>query len=330
MAVANQNFINATAFAAEKVIKRDFKDVWTTAHALLDIIRANEVNFNKMGTIKDNKLILPLIYTGPSTAVDGVADSAAFTALTPYALAGFTQAEWEFSRYHGSWYLRPHERKLLMQGVRGNIIGGAVKQMMGSFKEAPADDVAGNTGGQRQNLQGLRHALSATNTVGGIDQSDGSNGFWHAKLDTTGGTFTVGRVDDAYDAISAEGRSAPDLLLLSYNSTVNLFGKMRDNVASMQRINAPASVAKFGFPNFEYMGIRCVQDTRLGSALSTTGGFMLLKTDTWYAGGDPDPVLLEDRSRLEGTGAYEYYYEQWLALGCDDIATNAYSNGFTG
>ena len=330
MAAGNTEFLNATAFAADHVLNHNFLDVWTTAHPLVKVIKENKVNFNKGVTRRENKAIIPIVYTGPSTAADGKTDANSLTAITPYALAGFTASEWEYTRYEGAWYLRPHERELLKNGSRGNLVQGAVLQLMGSFKEAVSGDLAGNSAAARENLQGLRQALSATNTVGGIDQSDGSNGFWHAKLNTNGGTFDVGKVDDDYDNIATEGRGAPDLLMLSHNATVNLFGKMRDNVAAMQRINAPAKVAKFGFPSFEYMDMMCVLDNRLGAALSTTGGFMMLTSNSWYWSGDDKPTLLEDKCRLEGTGAYEYYYEWWTMLGCSDMALNAYRNGFTG
>lgn len=330
MAAGNTEFLNATAFAADHVIDHQFLDVWTTAHPILKILKENKKNFNKGVQRRENKAIIPIIYTGPSTAANGKSDANSLTAITPYALAGFTASEWEYTRYEGAWYLRPHERELLKNGSRGNLVQGAVTQMMGSFKTALSDDIAGNSAADRENLQGLRQALSTSNTVGGIDQSDGSNGFWHAKVRTTGGTFTTQDVDSDYDSIATEGRGAADLLLLSHNSTVNLFGKMRDNVAPIQRINAPQSVAKFGFPSFEYMDMMCVLDNRLGAALSTTGGYMMLKTDTWYWSGADRPTLLEDKCRLEGTGAYEYYYEWWCMLGCSDLACNAYSNAYTG
>lgn len=329
MAVANQEFLNATAFAADQVLTREFKDVWTTAHPLIKVL-SNKGSWNKGGSMKENKFILPITYVGPATAANGKSDANSLTPITPYALAGFTQSEWEFTRMEGAWYLRPHERKLLMNGTRGNLIQGAVSQMMGSFKEAVSDDLAGNSACSRENVQGLRHALNTGNTVGGIDQSDGSNGFWHARVDTSGGTFDIADVDDDYDGIATEGRNTPDLLLLSHNSTVNMFGKMRDNIAPHLRVNSVKKTTEFGFVNFEYMGMTCVLDNRLGAALSTTGGFMMLSTDAWYWRGDMKPTLLEDRSRLEGTGAYEYYYEWWLALGCQDIAVNSYRSAYSG
>lgn len=329
MAAGNTEFLNATAFAADLVLEKQFTDVWTTAHPFIKVLSKGS-NWNKGYTMKENKAILPIIYTGPSTAAAGCADADSMTAITPYALAGFTASEWEFTRYHGAWFLRPHERKLLVGGSRGNILQGAVMQMVGSFKEAVSDHIAGNSAAARENLQGLRHALSTTNTVGGIDQSDGSNGFWHARVSTAGGTFTTSDVDSDYDAIATEGRGAPDLLLLSHNATVNLFGKMRDAVAPLQRIQGAPKVAKFGFPSFEYLDMMCVLDNRLGAALSTTGGYQMLSTDAWYWGGDLRPTLLEQRDRRQGTGTYEYYYEWWCFLGTNDVAKNAYRNAYTG
>lgn len=328
MADGNTNFINATAFAAEKSINKSFHLVWSTAHPLLNRLTQRADSFGNAGMVKENKLILGLNYLDLGTPANGKSDANSLTPITPYAQTGFTQAEFEFSRYEASFYIRPHEKKLLMDGQRGNLFEGYTKQLRESFGNAISGDLAGNANAARENVLGLRYALSTSNTVGGISQTN--DPYWAAQVRTSIGTFSTSLIDDDYDAICALGRAKPDLLLLSRNATVNVFGRMRDQVASLQRITSEKKKPNFNFPSFMYMDMDCVLDNRLGSALSTTGGYMMLSTESWFWGGDNKPILAEGTSRrLEGTNAHEFYYDMWGVLATNDIAVNAYGNGIT-
>lgn len=324
--MANPNFLGAAAFAVEKVVKRDFKHVWSSAHPLLATLSKRKAR--NIGTISGLRLILPVAFQDATTPADGQSDANAFTPITPYVTNGFTQAQYEFSYYRHAFYLTPHEKQLLMNGYRGNILEGKTKQSMESFRNAISDDLAGNVTSQRENVLGLRFALATANTVGNIDQS--ANAWWRAERVTGAGPFDLKVIDNMYDTIRAKGRSVPDLLLLSNNSSVNVFGMMRDQVAVLQRITSTANDTNFGFADFSYLGMRCVLDNRLGAALSTDGGAMMLSTDTWYQRGLQDNIQPElDKDRLAGTGSQEFYFDLWLALGCDDIASNGYITGIS-
>lgn len=324
--MANPNFSGAAAFAVEKVVKRDFKHVWSSAHPLLAVLSSRKAR--NVGTINGLRLILPVAFQDATTPADGQSDAAAFTPITPYATNGFTQAQYEFSYYRHAFYLAPHEKQLLMNGYRGNILEGKTKQSMESFKNAISADLAGNLTSQRENVLGLRFALSTANTVGNIDQS--ANAWWRAERVTGAGPFDLKVIDNMYDTIRAKGRSVPDLLLLSSNATVNVFGMMRDQVAVLQRITSTSNETNFGFADFTYLGMRCVLDNRLGAALGTDGGAMMLSSDSWYQRGLGENIQPElDKTRLQGTGAQEFYLDLWLALGCDDIASNGYITGIS-
>ena len=320
---------NGAAFAMEMVLKRDFKLLWTTFHPLIAKIK-NGANFNKGGKVRNLTLILPVQFDDLAVPVNGVTDANSLTAITPTANQGDTQVEYIFSHYQGQYILTAAEMQLMMNGERGDLLGARKKQILQSARNAMSGDLAAASNAARANLMGLRYLLSTSNSPGGITQG-GSNTYWDAKISTTGGTFTLTPVDDAFDSIRAEGRSLPDLLLLSYNATVNLFGKMRDNVSSMQRIVSSDDKARFGFGSFKYINdMDCVQDPDLGSALSTTGGFMMLSSDTFYWVGDTDLVKVYPAERLQGTSVMEFYHDMWCALGNDDVACNAYYNGYTG
>lgn len=315
---------NGAAFAVEKVVRREFKLLWDQAHPLTAKLQ-NGGNWNKGGKIEGLSLILPIQFDDMAVPVNGSAANN-LTALTPQANQGDTQANYAFTRYHGAFWLDPDELQLLMNGSRGNMLGARKKQIMQSYRKALSGDLQGNAAAARANVQGLRHLISASNTVGGIAQG-GDNGYWNGKV-TTGTTFAISHVDDDMDAIRREGRSKVDLLLFGSNSTVNMIGKVRDNVAALQRIVSPSSLAKFGFDAFIYRDAECVDDPDLGSALSTSGGFQALSTDTFYWMGDPNRMSVKERD-LQGTGAQEFYHESWVCLGCDDIACNAMRTGYT-
>ena len=329
MATGNTTYTtaNGAAFAVEKTLKRDFKLLWDTAHPLTALLQ-NGGNFNKGGQIKGLKLILPVQFQDRTTPVDGSAANN-LTALTPEANVGDTQVAYNFSRYHGAFWLDPDEIKLLMNGERGDLLQARKKQIMQSYRKALAGDLQGNSLDARANVIGLRYLLSTSNSPGGITQG-GANTYWDALVNTSATTFSIAHVDDDKDAIAREGRSTPDLLLMSSNSTVNITGKMRDNVAPLQRIvSNDSKLVKFGFDSFVYRGMECVQDPDLGAALSTTGGYQMLSTDSFYWMGDPKDMSVKVRD-LVGTGAVEYYHESWVCLACDDVAVNAYRNAYTG
>lgn len=317
---------NGAAYAIEKTVRREFKALWDRAHPLISLLQ-NGGNFNKGGEIKGLSLILPIQFDDMAVPVDGSAANN-ITALTPQANQGDTQVTYAFTRYHGGFWIDPDEMKLLMNGERGNFLGARKKQILQSYRKALSGDIQGNANAARANVLGLRYGLSASNSPGGISQA-GDNGYWAAKVNTSSTTFAIAHVDDDKDSIAAEGRSNPDLLLLSNNSTVNMVGKMRDNVAALQRITTQKSkLVPFGFDSFVYRDMECVLDPDLGAALSTTGGYQMLSTDTFYWMGDPMNMSVKT-DRLLGTGAMEYYHESWVCLACDDWACNAYRSAYT-
>ena len=316
---------NGAAYAIEKTIRRDFKLLWDQAHPLTAKLQ-NGGNWNKGGKIEGLSLILPIQFDDMAVPVDGSAANN-LTPLTPQANQGDTQALYAFTRYHGGFWLSPDEIQLLMNGHRGNMLGARKKQITQSYQKAISGDLQGTAGAARANVQGLRHLLATANTVGGIVQS-ADNAYWQAKV-TTGTTFAIANIDDDMDAIRREGRSKVDLILMGSNSTVNMIGKVRDNVAALQRIVNPSTLAKFGFDAFVYRDAEVVDDPDFGSALSTTGGYQALSTDTFYWMGDPMRMSVKVRD-LVGTGAVEYYHDSWVCLGNDDPACNAMRTGYTG
>lgn len=318
---------NGAAYAIELTVKRDFKLLWDQSHALIAKIQ-NGGNFNKPGVeIKGLSMLLPLQFDDMATPVDGSAANN-LTPLSPAANQGDTQAVYAFTRYHGAFWIDPDEMKLLMDGARGNFLQARKKQITQSYQKALSGDLQGSANAARANVLGLRYGISASNSPGGISQA-GDNGYWAGKVNSSVTTFALGHIDDDMDAIRREGRSRVDLILMGSNSTVNMMGKMRDQVAPLQRlVSTDSELAKFGFDSFVYRGADVVDDPDLGSALSTTGGYQCLSTDAFYWMGDPKSMKVSV-DRVLGTGATEYYHEAWVCLGCDDWACQAMRNAYT-
>lgn len=315
---------NGAAYAIEATVKRDFKALWDQAHPLVALVQER---MNSGPQVRGLSGILPVQFDDLATPVNGSAANN-LTALTPAANQGDTQVTFAFTRYHGAFWIDPDEMKLLMSGQRGNFLQARKVQIAQSYKKALCGDLQGTAPAARANVNGLRHILSQSNTVGGIAQG-GDNGYWNAQLRTAGGTFAIAHVDDMMDAISREGRGRVDLILVGSNATVNTIGKFRDNVAPLQRImNTQSKLVKFGFDSFVYRDAEVVDDPDLGSAFSTTGGFQCLNSKSFYWSGDPKEMSVKVRD-LVGTGAVEYYHEAWVWFGTDDVATNGMSTGYT-
>jgi hypothetical protein len=317
--VSNPNYTGLVAFVAEKSLKKKASVIWTTASALFAMVFENK-RFGEGYRIEGHKAIAPVQYAEQTTAADGVADANELTAITPYVTSGFTQAEYEFAHYRAAMYLRDSEKKLIKGGgVRQGFVEGKVKQITESFRKAIAVDMASANAGTREAVMGLRYLLSTSNSPGNISQT--TYPVWAAGSATGAGPFHLGLIDDQYDRIVNLGRGMPDLCLLSYASSNNVFGKMRDSIAPSQLLTHERKLAKYGFTSFEYLDMQCVQDGRLGTALA--GSAAVLSTHSFVAGALSSTPERAHDTPLEGTDADEIVFNWWLFWGNTDPALNS-------
>lgn len=317
------NFNGILVFEAERSITKKFNAIWSKAHPLLAALNGRRDRFRKFGG-DGAKLILPINFSDQTTNVaEGRADADAFTARTPESTVGFDQAVYEYSFYDDAFYVTFAEKRLIENG-RGNFMEGKVNQLMESFKNAVSGDLAGATNAQRANVLGLRYLMSTSNSPGAISQT--TYPVWAANVTAWNAPFDWDPIDASLNAVKAKGRSEVDLILASYASTNDVYGKMKKSILPAMRVQSTEDTVKYGVDNFRYEGRTVLMDNHLGSAVA--GTIMLLSTDTFYWSGDATPKLVgQGDKRIEGTPSYEFFYGYWACLACDDPACNAYVTG---
>lgn len=319
MATGNSNYLNDVAFSTELVIGRDFNNVWLREAALLAMVQEGKKNWNKGSAFSGSaqtgyKMLIPVALADMTTPANGVTDANEFTAISPHGTAqgAFTQAEYIVAHYRGSMSNKRHEM-VLINNQRGNFQQAKVNQLMGSFTNAIADDMASTAADARDAILGVQQVLATSNTVGGIAQ--GTDTDWAANVTTSAGAFSLDLLDDGIDTAAPRGGNI-DLIALAYSSTNNLFGKLRAQIAPAQRIVNGDFKAKYGFVNIDYLGATCISDNRL-----TAGVICGFDTSTWFYRGDTKPKL-SHTGPIQGTDAVEWVYYMFAALGCNHPGRN--------
>lgn len=301
-----------TAFATEIVLSREWENVYLRAMPLLAKIKDGKANWNKPGLRKGNLLLLPVLLSANTTLPDGVTDAGELTGISPYATAGFTQAQYNIAHYRGAMYVRESEKQLI-NNTRGNFMQGKIEQLMADFKNAVADDLASTSADSRTAVLGIQQVLATANTVGNIDQSSDTD--WQSNVTTSAGAFSLDMLDDKIDAVAVRNGKI-DMMLFAYSSTNNLFGKLRAALSPAERLVNANFKAKYGFTNIEYLDAVCVADNRL-----TAGVICGFDSSTWFYAGDEKPVGKEVQ-RYPGTDMDEYMYTLWAGVGCNNPAKN--------
>ena len=332
--MANTNYTGLSAAAAELVVNRDWTNQVTGACAILACIKDRALGFNKGFTISGLKAITPLIHamaSGVTAGNIGVADANEVPSAWPtyVGTAGLTQAEFEFTHLRVAMSLKNSEQVLGRNGVRADLLEGKTKQMMATFADSIATMIEGNSNNaSRTSLLGLAYANATANVVGNIDQSTYS--YWQAQVQTGIGPITLPIIDNAYDNIcrfaNGSGETyAPDLLLLANpaGSAVNVYGRVRGLIAPAERVVNADFQGKYGFQNFQYLGMKCVQSSRMAA-----GTGHMLTTKAWFFGGQDTPKLL-DIQRIPGSDALDYMWNQWVCLLTNQIRVNAKLTGIT-
>ncbi len=312
------------AFGTEVVLKREWTNIWLRKMPLLAMIYDGKANWNNGSNVNGTRILIPVMIAQMTTVADGVADASELTPITPHGTDGFSQAMYEISHYQGATYITASEMRLI-NNARGDFKGGKMKQAMDSFSNAIADDLCGTSADARANVVGIQQVIATSNTVGGIAQ--GTYTDWAGLLQTGAGAFVLDLISDRADLVSARGGKSK-LGLFSSTSTNNVWGKLKAAIGAAERITNNDFKKKYGITNIEYEDITCVMENRITGTGATDGRFYLLDTDHWYFRGDETPNLYP-KQRLEGTGADEYYFDQFLAIGCGDAGKQAGVQGIT-
>ncbi len=339
MASGNSSFLSSdyTAYAINQVLTKNWIQQHTAACALYAKIKDAGSQFHKGNHINKNslKLMVPIMFVGPTHGAAGVADASELTAdsgLTDTTV-GFSQAAYNITHYRYSMNLRDSENKLAGNGAYGNILQGKIDQMSTSFRELMATDIEGTAADSRTALMGVEYAVATGNVVGGIDQAAASSAtlYWRGNRTAVGGALTLTPIDSMYTTIrlKADGLGAaytPDLILAGYSSTISVYDRFYSLLSGAERVVNQEFNGKFGFSSFSYRGMDVVASQRI-----TSGTMQMLTTKSWYYDGDMMPVLASQPGGvIPGTDARYWTYNMWGCLAVDAPRVNGILTGITG
>lgn len=314
-----------TGLAHELSMSRDFEDAFFDDETLLRIIRERGDTFNTGYTVEGIKVLFPVILGDATTLVaDGVADASELTIPTGEQLANYTQAAYDIAHYRMPMWRTSSEMRLgkgSRTATRGDLEQASMLTMVGSFKNAVNGDLMSANICARTAVEGVRHVLSESNTVGGIAQATDTT--WAAKVTTGAGTFDLTLVNDITHE-AKRGRQQVDLLLASYSTTNNIYGKFISAIQpSEMLVNNNGKRAEYGVQDIVYMGAVVEKDDA-----GTAGEVLGLYTKSWYWVGDTAPRL-DNESPWPGTDARVRVYNMYAAVGCNNPRLNFRLSGLT-
>jgi len=309
---------------------------------LLAVLYEDGTNWNKNSGVDANgtAMLLPILYDtvpGLTTANYGKLDSQQVPTSYPNYLIidGFTQARYEWTYTEAPYVVTPSEMQKLKNGKFGNLEEGKLQAFTIKHAKITDDWLNGNQASAQNQLQGLQHLLSTTNTVGGINQASAANDWWRCQSSAVNGALTETVVQNMYDNIglitSALGQPfQPDILLLGNTSgaAVNAFNKVRNFMAPNQRIINAKMKQSYGIIAFEYMDMLCMQNQKMPlgvTGVATSTEMWMLCSKTFYWQGAKKPKFVRDR--INGTMAEEVVASAFQCLGCNMIAANGRGTG---
>lgn len=320
---SDTNLENYALTTIEQSVKRDFIDAYFNRVPLLDYMRKGRGNFNRGFSVEGRKMLIPIVGDDLTSPADGVADADELTADSLNVNAGMTAAEYAFAHYRTTVTIRASEKMIGMgsKAVLANLLAGQAKQIKGSFATALNTDLMSATADTRVKVLGVRYVLSESNTVGGIAQ--GTDTFWQAKVTTGAGTFSPELIDDLYDECSNQGDEVPDLLLASYATTNNVYGKIRSLMNPALMYTNPGTDLKFGGNPVKYLTMDVVKDDS-----GTAGEALLINTGTWFVGGQLYPRLAAS-GNVQATDAMWSTWAMWIGVGNGNPRLNGRLAGIT-
>lgn len=319
------------AFAIEQQMKRDYVFQYTSTTPILACIKDAGLNWNKGFKVQGTRALFGVAHEDPYSGTSlGVLDANEVPAAWPtyVATGGAGQAFVEFTHYRLPFTISFMEDLIANGGARGNLLSLKVKQLMYKFRNTAATDIAtAAADGDRDSMCGLPFMAGTTTTLHGVSGTTHSS--WRAEVATGTGLWSLSKINDKFDKIkkwsNEEGDGEqPDLLLLGMDDTVNVYGRTRELIAPAERIVNANFKAKYGFENFEYLGMKCVMDHRIAS-----GSAYMLTTKDLFWGGMETPKSMTP-VRILGSDAMEYIYSQVSFWGCFQRRRMAKWTGITG
>lgn len=142
------------------------------------------------------------------------------------------------------------------------LLAAKVQIVEETFKAAVVTQLySDGTGNGSKDLTGLKAAVAATGTYGGIDRS--ANTWWQAKVVSNSGTsgtpatLTLAKMIATYLSIS-DGNDRPDLILCGQATWYEYYKLVEGKVTVQTQMGQ--KMAGYGFQTLEFMGIPIIAD----------------------------------------------------------------------
>lgn len=314
----NTNYSGLAASSMEVSATKAWSYVWTQGHPLLKILDGRGTNFNRGFSKRGKYMVLPVVGAEVDNPVDGVSDANQFNAMTLNTDDKLTQAQYDIAHYRGNYTIPATDA--LDNNELGNRMDARQRNLLESFKNAISGDIASSNNGTREAVLGLVHLLSTSNSPGNINQSTYAN--WRAQVTTGAGSFDIGLIDEAMNAVMRLDRADVDVLLAASVAGNDVYQAIVDTIAPSQRFMDP-DLVKFGVKNVIYNGAAVVRDNR-----GTSGNVLGLSTKTWFAGIDKKPKFHEPQL-VNATDGKFVAVTAFAVLGCNDPGSNFRVSGIT-
>jgi hypothetical protein len=310
---------NYNAVSVEKRISKIFYYVVGSVYPLLALIKEHKLNFTTDESfVKNNpRITVDLNYekfAGMTAASMGVPRDRqlpiGFPNYQPFT--GLTKAEFPITHWRQPLPETYIQKNLLGNTPRGDPLEEQARAFSGAWARVLAEALSGNQNASETNFLGLEYLLSATNTVGNINQALAVNEWWRANLKTSIGTLTAPILDALIDICGTKANEKgesiePDLIMADFNSTLSVYGLIRQFFAKTEIVVNRKFHGVYGIKNFEYADCMVVKDN-----MGPGGTVKVLPSQDFGWAGMTKPELVHDIPIL-GSDANEKMYTM---LGC--------------
>jgi hypothetical protein len=200
-----------------------------------------------------SKIVTPLMYAGNTTS----GSYAGWEPLNTAPQQGLSAAEYEWKQHAVTISINGYEEFVnSSEPSKINLLEARVQQAeMTAIEDFETMFLGDGTGNSGKDMLGLEALIgdenSSVTVVGGIDAA--TEAFWRSHVVRNTGTFTIGKLNAAYLAVSKAGNDSPDLIL----SGADIYAAHEALVLPHVRVT-DTKLANAGFDNLAYKRARHV------------------------------------------------------------------------
>ena len=330
---AGSGSLQYAAFAIEKMVSHKWTHNYYSSFPLLQLIKDNTLSkVVRSQGVGGRRVLCPIILDA-HTAATGVAASSALVDQTLLRAVGHSQAEYFWTTYVNNVALSVQEARLVKSGslsVRGSIIQALAVQMVNSFFEQMATDMATNTVDSETKLLGIRYALATGSAaLGGLDQGGVGNDFWKSNVTAVGGALTASILTDQMNARMStfmDGETLDVIVASAPAASPDVYSKIEQFVTQQRTIVSDKDKANYGVNTFRFKDAMVIRDHR-----ATGGELYGICSNSWFYAGDTEPQKANaDPYQVKGLPTEVSIYSLIASWGTNAPAKNFKLTGITG